>query len=678
MGKGQIISGGTDGEYQVKLLLDRRRVGSEQFGLTRRIAAVAAEAAAMEAGTGKDKKLLQGTALAKREDLIQADMPADPTVAAWCADLTEDLTGVVGTVEVPGERGTVLIQPGYDGNAVYDSERDGVLQPSMGGTSESVYFNWALRPGWQKWMPTYRFGTIISITGDNCSIRLFNAQSSDQGLQLNQTTSLSNVSIEYMSCNGEAFSKGDEVLVQFVGQDWSNPKVIGFKDNPKPCMTAFYIRLTIDSKTLYYGGQQISITYTKADTSEATTAAKSIHGGGGSPDSQKHYLAGPFDLEGWDSSTDILVNLLRDRDTGAMSSIPSSFNWVVNFNCTEEGPPGHRQGWEGIDKMFDYFIVDAGSPELRCWLYSADLIHNITGGEFYECGEGPSLYEEPPDTPVASPTITFHYQKIGMTDDTGSPPADFEYDTLKYRRATIISERISGADVLSGMGGVETVYNWGLADYEDAQVWELNIDFGLKQLHYLWWHDDTSLTSNPRRTCVGGSWPDYDGAIPATPPGWRKKQEYWNNDISIGVDSTDAVLSLPYVTYSDQGIYLWGEGGISHAHVSAFFGGYGFDLSDTPQCDQYYFAMFDDWTPAATLNKTTPPILIISDEENYTPSLPLQIDGETSHPAQATKQANTGTSGCDPVEPTNRWCENEGFEELEQLCEMVNAQSYWY
>jgi predicted transglutaminase-like cysteine proteinase len=43
------------------------------------------------------------------------------------------------------------------------------------------------------------------------------------------------VHIEYMGCNEGAFSDGDEVVVEFTGQDWTQPKVIGFKDQPKSC-----------------------------------------------------------------------------------------------------------------------------------------------------------------------------------------------------------------------------------------------------------------------------------------------------------------------------------------------------------------------------------------------------------------------------------------------------------
>jgi hypothetical protein len=45
---------------------------------------------------------------------------------------------------------------------------------------------------------------------------------------------LSNVPIEYMDGeNSSAFVVDDSVVVQFVGQNWNNPKVIGFEMNPR-------------------------------------------------------------------------------------------------------------------------------------------------------------------------------------------------------------------------------------------------------------------------------------------------------------------------------------------------------------------------------------------------------------------------------------------------------------
>lgn len=52
---------------------------------------------------------------------------------------------------------------------------------------------------------------------------------------------LKDVPIEYMSCNAAAFQDGDEVIVEFENQDWKQPKVIGFRDEPIDCIVkGFY------------------------------------------------------------------------------------------------------------------------------------------------------------------------------------------------------------------------------------------------------------------------------------------------------------------------------------------------------------------------------------------------------------------------------------------------------
>ena len=674
MGKGQIVSGGSGGEYQVKLLIDRRRISDEQFGLTKRQADLTATLAGMDEGTDKDKKTLQRTALEVRERLIQGDVPPDPTVAAWCADLTEDLSGIVGTIEVPGERGTVLIQPGYDGNAAFDSDRDGQLQSSWAGTPESVFFNWALRPGWQKWKPTYRFGTITSITGDNCNVRLLNAQSSDQGLPLNQTTTLSSVPIEYMNCNGDAFSKGDEVLVKFEGQDWSNPKVIGFKDNPQPCGAGFYIRLTIDSKTLYYGGQKISITYTKMDTSEATTDQKTIRGGGASPDTQKHGLAGPFEFEDWDQGN-IYINLYRDRDTAAMSSVPSE-TVEVNPIAGCGGGPYHTKRYPGIDKMFDYFVEDLASPEYRVFTYQGTWSETQTR-PILKCSDG---------TSQGALVFTLHNQRIGLTSDTDPPASGYSYGDLKYRRLTQIKKEIDSADVLSGASS-ETVYNWGTASYETADVWELNINFGLKQVHYLWWHDNPIEADNPYTLCNGYGCAGRGtvGWFPAYSPSLRYKKEFWSNELT----TTDppyfdtAILSHPWVTYNYPGhVDGYFMTGSSWGCMAEWCGGWIYDAfpgSDanciTP--NNRYSIGFADWTPLVNFSAAAPPILTVASEESHSPSIGLSFDGDL---LRANREERYYYLAPDPAcdEAAEPDCNAVSDETIEQLCEMVSALDYWY
>lgn len=290
MGKGRIVGGGTSGEYQVELVFSRDRITkriaafnqqlsiiseqiskleSEILSLETDIALLRFEILALEVDKVKNADTIKQknnqisakieekyqknnrrsaldlirTGTQKKIDYLNANMPADETISAWCADLTENLTGEVGTIEIPGERGDVLIQPGYNNNALYNGSRDGILEPAIAGTPAGTFWNWALLPGWQKWKPTYRTGYITAKDGEYCDLTLDATPSSARGLDINAYDTFSNVPIIYMSCDEAAFSVGDHVVVQFDGQSWDNPTVIGFVDNPKGC-GGFRFKLT--------------------------------------------------------------------------------------------------------------------------------------------------------------------------------------------------------------------------------------------------------------------------------------------------------------------------------------------------------------------------------------------------------------------------------------------------
>lgn len=177
------------------------------------------------------------TSLEKRIQTLEKNLPEDKTLDAWCADWTTDLSGEVGTVEVPGERKHVQIRPGYEGRAAFDPERDGQITPIFSTHPAATFFNLALLPGWQRWMPQYRLGEITAINTDTdtCSLTLDSEISSAQSLSVDQDLSLSDVPIEYMSCNSGAFTVGDRVLVEFLNQDFDDPVVVGFESEPLPC-----------------------------------------------------------------------------------------------------------------------------------------------------------------------------------------------------------------------------------------------------------------------------------------------------------------------------------------------------------------------------------------------------------------------------------------------------------
>lgn len=177
----------------------------------------------------KEKAQLQGLQLKR-------------TVQAWCADFTEDKTGDAATIEIPGEPTALLVAPA--GRA--PTPGDGQLLARAMMSPEQAFYNAAILPGWQRFKPDYRKGTVTFLDKENdkANVLLDEAVSTAQSLPVtrkNASLLLTAVPVEYMNCDSLAFEEGDRVVVQFTGRDWDNPKVIGFVDNPKPCIPMFVL-----------------------------------------------------------------------------------------------------------------------------------------------------------------------------------------------------------------------------------------------------------------------------------------------------------------------------------------------------------------------------------------------------------------------------------------------------
>jgi len=293
MGKGSIVSGGTDGSYSLKLdtgkatqtarlaKIDARLAElltlitrAQGFLSVQQVFEAMAEAAvapaieafvaasradpinaaalktALDAYTAAMVKLneqrrktaplrldlqrLQAEQIQLSKDrAVWAALVLEVTQQAWCADLTETATGAVATIEIPGEDNLVLIAP----DAPAPTAADGVLTAREVQSPEQVFWNAAVLPGWQKWMPTYRRGTITAINAatDTVDVTLTEDRSSAQKLGINKVMALTAVPVVYMTCNSAAFEIGDKCVVKFVDHDWAQPKVVGFVDHPKAC-----------------------------------------------------------------------------------------------------------------------------------------------------------------------------------------------------------------------------------------------------------------------------------------------------------------------------------------------------------------------------------------------------------------------------------------------------------
>lgn len=160
-------------------------------------------------------------------------LPLIQSRQAWCIDLTENAAGYVSTAEIPGESNLVLIRPG----APAWKAGDGVLVAREVMGPNQAYFNAAILPGWQKYKPTFRAGTILELNKpeNKASVQLNEHKSSAQRLPVDQKPTLTGVPVTYMTCHAEAFEVGDRVVVMFDDQDQSKPRVIGFVTDPKSC-----------------------------------------------------------------------------------------------------------------------------------------------------------------------------------------------------------------------------------------------------------------------------------------------------------------------------------------------------------------------------------------------------------------------------------------------------------
>ena len=170
----------------------------------------------------------------------------------WCADVTEDATGKVATLEIPGENNMVVIKPG----APTHTTADGKLVARAIQDPNQAFFNAAILPGWQKYLPTYRRGTITELDTelDTASVTLTDDKSSAQNLGINKVSELKNVPVKYMECNASAFEVGDVVVVQFDDHSWEKPKITGFVREPKPCGLNLQ---GIQASEAHYGGADV-------------------------------------------------------------------------------------------------------------------------------------------------------------------------------------------------------------------------------------------------------------------------------------------------------------------------------------------------------------------------------------------------------------------------------------
>lgn len=136
------------------------------------------------------------------------------------------------SIEIDGTPALIVLS-GDPFSAVSAPERSRVVaRQTM--SPEQAFFNAAILPGWQKFKPTYRWGTVtgVNFDDDTIDVELAPTSSTGQRLEINQADNLAAVPLFYPG-NVYAFAVADRVVVQFLSQDWNSPRVIGFLDTPR-------------------------------------------------------------------------------------------------------------------------------------------------------------------------------------------------------------------------------------------------------------------------------------------------------------------------------------------------------------------------------------------------------------------------------------------------------------
>jgi hypothetical protein len=181
-------------------------------------------------------------------------IPKTERRSLWCADLKEDLqpAAEVGTLEIPGElgsQGEAVIRPAFDNTQQWNRTRDGWITPCQALTPSATFYNLAILPGWQVFKPTFRFATVQAINEDGTlKVALISPNiSSQQSLNVTPKSipaseftdppaiDYDSVPVHYMDCDSLAFAVGDEVVLEYQTQKAETPRVIGFRDHPRPC-----------------------------------------------------------------------------------------------------------------------------------------------------------------------------------------------------------------------------------------------------------------------------------------------------------------------------------------------------------------------------------------------------------------------------------------------------------
>jgi len=308
-----------------------------------------------------------------------------------------------------------------------------------------------------------RFENVRQI--DNVPYRFQAFQAAGQSWS-SYTAQLTGVTIEYMSCNSLAFADGDSVIVEFTGQSWASPKVVGFKANPAACSQNIFS----------FGGMQ------SYDESDWKIPAKNPQNSFMySPETDTiTVIAGPPDTFVLDGSYTIQATM---RAHIVANSNESELSWIFGGIIYEhmyiQGPPATRSiyviDWvDEINKTTEIWTTKTSFPSpARSWSKGFYI-----GGYNYLVGGTAYQTDENPNEPAGIYDIYGDFDRFDPVADTWLSKSDVP-GTCAHG-----SFRIGGKGYIAG--GVTGDYSPGPANLTsvvrefdpDADSWDIKTSMG--------------------------------------------------------------------------------------------------------------------------------------------------------------------------------------------------------
>jgi len=325
----------------------------------------------------------------KRKEMLES-APTDFGRVIDCADVSDDLTGDIRSLEIPDEGVTnMTLYPDYwryySGDAFYSQERDGQIMAREAQVSYQAFFNAAILPGVQRHYPGFRYATVSMIdkTEHTASIAYSAIDSSAQDLIVNDPGGKRDeVPIQYMECDSHIFEDGDRVLVELEERDWQRPKIIGFAEKPKRCPIIMAYNLG------WRFGTQI---YTDSD-----------------PSGYPSVPSGTFRDQG---VFEVTVKLWGGDGLGLLYS--RELQAVIDSTVISEMPPFSASGFIDLPEIEKGFFEVPTTTIERNFGFPLDvpwLGTKIVGGSAFPISKPPDPYILTPD----QLTVTFRQYKQGF------------------------------------------------------------------------------------------------------------------------------------------------------------------------------------------------------------------------------------------------------------------------